>query len=192
MIFEPVPLFLAAEFRVKFADLPWERARARFLRREVFCQEQGLFDADDSDAIDVCAIPIVAVAAVAGVPDDVVGAVRIHTPQPGVWWGSRLAVAKPYRRAGVLGQALIRVAVRSAHAMGCQRFLAHVQSQNAPLFQRLNWTALGEVELHGRAHHLMQADLAAYPPLHSPYAGVTARLAAPLSTPAASSASQAA
>ncbi len=178
MIFEPVPLFLAAEFRVKFADLPWERAGALTLRREVFCQEQGLFGTDDRDAIDACAIPIVAVAAVAGVPDEVVGAVRIHEPQPGLWWGSRLAVAKPYRRAGVLGGELIRVAVRSAHAMGCQRFLAHVQSQNAPLFHRLDWTTLAEVELHGRAHHLMQADLAAYPPLHTPYAGVAARLSA--------------
>jgi putative flavoprotein involved in K+ transport len=29
MIFEPIPLFLATEFRVKFADLPWERVGAR-------------------------------------------------------------------------------------------------------------------------------------------------------------------
>jgi putative N-acetyltransferase (TIGR04045 family) len=176
MIFEPVPLFLAAEFRVKFADLPWERKAVRRLRREVFCEEQGLFGTDDGDAIDACAIPIVAVAAVAGVPDDVVGGVRIHSPEPGLWWGSRLAVAKPYRRAGVLGQELIRVAVRSAHALGCERFLAHVQSQNAPLFHRLDWTTVAELGLHGRPHHLMQADLAAYPPLHTPYVGIAARI----------------
>jgi len=176
MIFEPVPVFLAAEFRVKFAELPWERAGARTLRHDVFCQEQGLFETDDGDAIDACAIPIVAVAAVAGVPDEIVGTVRIHTPEPGVWWGSRLAVANPYRRAGVLGQELIRVAVRSANAMGCERFFAHVQSQNAALFHRLDWTTLAEVQLHGRAHHLMQADLMAYPPLHTPYAGIAARL----------------
>jgi putative N-acetyltransferase (TIGR04045 family) len=175
MIFEPVPVFLAAEFRVKFAELPWERAGARTLRHDVFCLEQGLFGTDDGDAIDACAIPIVAVAAVAGVPDEIVGTVRIHTQEPGVWWGSRLAVARPYRRAGVLGQELIRVAVRSAHAMGCERFCAHVQSQNAALFHRLDWTTLAEVELHGRAHHLMQADLMAYPPLHTPYAGIAAR-----------------
>jgi putative N-acetyltransferase (TIGR04045 family) len=148
------------------------------LRREVFCQEQGLFGNDDSDEIDACAIPIVAVAAVAGVPDEVVGTVRIHRPEPGVWWGSRLAVAKPYRRAGVLGRELISVAVRAAHAMGCERFFAHVQSQNAPLFHKLDWTTLAQVELHGRAHHLMQADLTAYPPLHTPYAGIAARLGA--------------
>jgi putative N-acetyltransferase (TIGR04045 family) len=62
--------------------------------------------------------------------------------------------------------------------MGCEQFFAHVQSQNAPLFHRLDWTTLAELELHGRAHHLMQADLGAYPPLHTPYTGIAARLGA--------------
>jgi hypothetical protein len=41
--------------------------------------------------------------------------------------------------------------------------LARVQSQNAALFHRLAWTTLREIDLHGRPHHVMAADLSAYP-----------------------------
>ena len=100
-----------------------------------------------------------------------VGTVRIHEAEPGVWWGSRLAVAADYRRIGALGSALIRLAVCSAHARGCRRFYAHVQSQNALLFRRLHWRTLEETELRGRPHHFMQADLAYYPPIADPEIG---------------------
>jgi putative N-acetyltransferase (TIGR04045 family) len=62
--------------------------------------------------------------------------------------------------------------VSSAHAIGCRRFLAHVQSQNVPLFRRLHWNVLAEETLLGRPHHLMQADLNHYPPCHTPHAGL--------------------
>ena len=66
---------------------------------------------------------------------------------------------------------LIRLAVSSAHAQGATRFLAHVQAQNVPLFQKLHWQALGGETIHGRAHERMQADLAMYPPCRDPWAG---------------------
>ncbi len=166
--------FTAPSFTVKFADRPWEFRDAAALRRRVFCDEQGLFDGDDRDALDGHAIPIVAVSALAVASGDVVGTVRIHQPEPGLWMGSRLAVAADHRRIGALGAALIRVAVSSAVARGCRRFTAHVQAQNAPLFAKLAWVTLEEVALHGRPHHLMEADLAAYPPLADPVAGITA------------------
>lgn len=166
--------FTAPWFTVKFADRPWEFRDAAALRRRVFCDEQGIFAGDDRDAIDAVAIPIVAVSTLAVAAGDVIGTVRIHEPEPGHWMGSRLAVAADHRRIGALGAALIRVAVCSAHARGCRRFTAHVQGQNAPLFHKLHWRTLEEVELHGRPHHLMEADLAQYPPLHDAVAGITA------------------
>jgi len=164
MMFEPFKPFMASEFQIKFATDAWEQQGAAALRRAVFCGEQGLFGGDDRDEIDAVAIPIVAVSLLGMAADEVVGTVRIHQPEPGIWWGSRLAVAADYRRVGALGAALIRLAVSSAHARGCRTFLAHVQRQNVPLFRRLNWTTLEEVELHGLVHHRMRADLAAYPP----------------------------
>jgi putative N-acetyltransferase (TIGR04045 family) len=164
MIFDPFPVFLPAEYRVKFATDAWEHCEAAALRRQVFCDEQGIFSGDDRDAIDEVATTIVAISSFGVAHQEVVGTVRIHEAEPGVWWGSRLAVAADYRGIGALGSSLIRLAVSSAHARGCRRFFAHVQSQNAPLFRRLHWETIKEIEIHGRPHHFMQADLRHYPP----------------------------
>ncbi|MBD8905962.1 MSMEG_0567/Sll0786 family nitrogen starvation N-acetyltransferase [Methylorubrum zatmanii] len=181
MIIESVPPYRPSHFRVKFATSAWERRACARLRRQVFCTEQGLFAEDDRDAIDAHAIPICALSTLGGDTDALVGTVRIHelAERPTEWWGSRLAVARPFRGTAALGAGLIQVAVSSAHARGCTRFLAHVQERNVPLFQALHWASLDTVELHGLPHHLMQADLAAYPPMHDPEHGlVTFRRAA--------------
>ena len=123
MIFDPFPVFLPSEYRVKFVTDAWERREAAALRRRVFCDEQGIFAGDDRDAIDETAIPIVAISSFAVALSEVVGTVRIHEKEPGLWWGSRLAVAADYRRIGAIGTALIRLAVSSAHARGCRQFL---------------------------------------------------------------------
>lgn len=150
------------------------------LRQAVFCAEQGIFAGDDVDNIDNTATHIVAIACIAGLPDRVVGTVRIHTEKPGVWWGSRLAVDQDYRKQGSLGAALIRLAVCSAHARGCNTFLAQVQSRNQLLFRRLHWKSLQELSIHNRPHYLMQADLDWYPPYADGATGfvATGRIAA--------------
>ncbi|CAN7179201.1 GNAT family N-acetyltransferase [Phenylobacterium sp. LjRoot225] len=172
---EPFRPFVAPTYRVKFATEHWEFDGARDLRRAVFCDEQGVFEVDDADAIDAYALPIVAVDLVAGDPHQVVGAVRIHQSEPSVWWGSRLAVAQGFRRVGALGAGLIKVAVGSAKGLGCQRFYAHVQAQNRPLFERLHWRVLDPVELCGRPHWLMQADLEHYAVIEAPDLGISVR-----------------
>jgi putative N-acetyltransferase (TIGR04045 family) len=163
--------FQPAAFVVKAAVQPWEVRQAMALRRAVFCVEQGLFAGDDRDAIDDCATLLVAVAQVAGMPDRVVGTVRIHQRTPGTWYGSRLAVEAGLRRHAHLGTDLIALAVRSAHSVGAQVFLAHVQQQNVALFEKLHWQSLEAVELHGRPHQFMVADLRHYPPMARPDEG---------------------
>jgi putative N-acetyltransferase (TIGR04045 family) len=158
------PPFVPSEFRLRLATERWERQGHTRLRRAVFCAEQGIFRDDDSDAIDDVALPIVAVAVVMGMPDRVVGAVRIHEAEAGLWHGSRLCVEREFRRLAWLGSGLVALAVGTAQARGCRRFLAHVQAQNVPLFERLQWRSLEALMLHGRPHHLMEADLRHYPP----------------------------
>jgi putative N-acetyltransferase (TIGR04045 family) len=172
--------FMPCEFRVKWAATAWERGQALALRRAVFCAEQGIFPGDDRDAIDDHAQLIVALSCVGGAPDAVVGTVRIHEESPGRWWGSRLAVHTAFRHHGRIGATLIRLAVSSAHARGCREFLAHVQSQNTPMFERLHWRSLQRETLHGRPHDLMQADLAHYAPCDTPDAGFVTRSAVAL------------
>jgi putative N-acetyltransferase (TIGR04045 family) len=160
-----------SEFRVKWVTLPWEAEQAHRLRRAVFCDEQGIFVGDDRDPVDERAQLIVATSCLAGLPDQVLGTVRIHDEGDGLWFGSRLAVDAAWRSHARLGMTLIRLAVSSAHALGCRVFRAHVQSQNVRLFERLDWHPLHEETLLGRPHVLMQADLASYPPCYSPLAG---------------------
>lgn len=172
--------FAPCEFRVKWADADWERRGAMALRRAVFCIEQGIFVSDDRDAIDDRAQLLVALSVVGGAPDQVVGTVRIHDEGDGLWWGGRLAVHAAFRHFGRIGATLIRLAVSSAHARGCETFLAHVQAQNVPLFEKMHWTRLRDESLHGRPHALMCADLAHYPPCREPCIGfVTTALRSP-------------
>lgn len=177
MIAESFGPFAACHFRLKYAVEPWECDGAARLRREVFCDEQKIFERHDRDEVDATAIHLVALSTMAVLADEVVGTVRIHEAEPDIWYGSRLAVDRRYRRVGVLGAALIRHAVSSAHALGCTRFYAHVQAQNELMFRRLGWHRVSEIDIHGRPHVFMQADLAAYPPLADPPAGFFAHVA---------------
>ena len=164
---DPIDPFRPADFQVKRAELPFEILGHHRLRRQAFVTEQQIFSADDRDANDEIAIPIVAISCLLGDPDEVVGAVRIHETDSGHWWGSRLCVASHLRSAH-LGIELISFAVRTASAEGCTDFRAHVQSRNVGLFERLGWRTLGALTVHDRSHALMQADLAHYPPLDLP------------------------
>ena len=154
-----------AAFDVKLAEQDCEIVGALALRRQVFCIEQALF-ACDIDSVDDCATTIVATS-----PDHgVVGTVRIHESEPSLWFGSRLAVSAEWRRRAGLGAALIRLAVGTAQAHGCDRFLAHVQAQNAAMFEALHWQRLEAGLLHDVPHWLMQADLRYYPPASAAFA----------------------
>ena len=160
--------FIPGEYRIQLADAPWEKRACAALRRQVFCHEQRLFVDSDEDEWDPVALPIAAIACVLGMAHTVVGTVRIHPCGDGTWQGSRLAVLPEFRRMAALGTALIRHAVGSAQALGCERFVAHVQAQNVPLFQRLHWRSLQLTPLHGIPHHLMEADLSRYAPCLAP------------------------
>ncbi|TFF25095.1 GNAT family N-acetyltransferase [Jiella endophytica] len=167
-------VFLSPGYFIRAAAAPWEKAGAARLRRRVFVEEQGLFQADDRDAIDADCTSLVALSTYAHEADEVVGTVRIHEPEPGLWWGSRLAVDSRFRHVGRLGRELIRLAVSTANGRGCHTFLAHVQAQNVEMFRHLHWQVEDELTLHGMPHARMRAELAAYPPIADPETGFLA------------------
>lgn len=163
--------FRCPGFFIRAATQRFEADGAAALRQRVFVGEQGIFPDHDRDEIDLIATHLVALSTCAHELDQVVGTVRIHEDSPGVWWGSRLAVDRDFRRIGQLGAELIRLAVSTANARGCDRFFAHVQIQNVPLFRRLHWDVVGETLLHGVPHARMVADLDHYPPCEDPASG---------------------
>lgn len=171
--------FISPEFLIRAASEPWEFHGVSRLRHQVFVEEQSIFATHDRDEIDNAAIPLVAIATLAAEPAEVVGTVRIHEPMPGIWWGSRLAVAPAYRKVGRLGAELIRLAVSTANGLGCREFHAHVQLQNVALFRRLHWQPAGEIDLHGVRHMHMLASLDHYPPTCDPTTGWSARARRP-------------
>ncbi len=163
------------EFLIRQSCQDWELQGAMALRRAVFCIEQGIFERDDRDRIDEQCTHLVAMSCNAGMPEQVIGTVRIHEASPGLWWGSRLAVHPSFRSQGQIGVTLIKLAVSRAHALGCKQFMAHVQIQNGELFKKLDWTELSKISIHGRVHLEMSANLNAYPPCHDPVSGFVTR-----------------
>lgn len=145
----------------KLAHSPQEYDAYFDLRRVIFAEEQQLFQGDDIDKIDDIAYPIVAIETET---HQVVGVVRIYEPEPGLWYGGRLGTHPDYRKGWQIGKGLIHKAVTTAHTWGCHQFLATVQLQNVRFFQRLHWRSREELTLCDRPHHLMEADLAYYPP----------------------------
>jgi putative N-acetyltransferase (TIGR04045 family) len=162
MILESVTPYRSRDIVYKTATEGWELRAYRRLRRQIFSDEQGLFEGDDTDATDLDAIPIVAVTRLAGMPDEVVGVVRIWQPEPRLWWGGRLGTRADHRGDREIGPGLIHLAVGTACGHGCDRFLATVQVRNVKLFERLKWRVLGPAEACGVPHALMEADLTPY------------------------------
>jgi putative N-acetyltransferase (TIGR04045 family) len=166
--------FFSPNVTAQVVSEPWQLAAYYALRRAIFAEEQGLFDQSDVDEHDAGATPIVALGHVAGMPDAVIGAVRIYpfaaaagscsAPEPGTWYGGRLGVCPRYRSRRVVGTALICAAVSTAHALGCTRFLATIQLRNVRYFEKHHFATLRPLEVCGQPHHLMAADLRAYPP----------------------------
>ncbi len=156
--------YLAPASTTKVASEPWQVTGYYRLRRQIFVQEQRLFEIDDVDQHDAYATPIVALSVVAGMADEVIGTVRIFEDQPHVWYGGRLGVCRRYRRRAAVGAALIYQAVSTAHAWGCRRFLATVQEQNIRYFMQHHFRPLKPITLHGAAHFVMIADLKYFAP----------------------------
>jgi hypothetical protein len=50
------------------------------------------------------------------------------------------------------------------------------------LFHALHWTTLSEELMHGRPHHLMEADLDFYTPCETPQSGFTSQYSPARST----------
>lgn len=165
----PLRPSLSTQFSAQVAREPWEVEAYWRLRRSIFAEEQALFEGSDIDEPDRHAIPIVAESHSAGMPECVVGVVRIYEVLSGgapshQWYGGRLGVDSEYRRQGAIGTALIATAVRTAHALGCQQFLATVQLKNVRYFERHHFRPRGPLEILGRPHMLMEADLGSHPP----------------------------
>jgi AIR synthase-related protein len=188
---EPMPDVLAllgdtvtrhrlAPFGIAPAEDATALASYRWLRRNVFVEEQGLFDRDDRDDHDDDPRTVVLLAR--DHDGALLGGVRLHPAVPGGpdlgwWYGSRLAVypesrngasglwhesrssSHPAARAHAaypVGPALVRAACAYAEAAGVLRFEATVQAANERMFRRLGWVTVRPVTVADQPHVLMR------------------------------------
>lgn len=135
----------------------FEREGHFAVRRQVFCDEQHLFDCDDRDARDDRPESLHVIGTVAG---RIEGAVRLYPLEgSGRWKGDRLAVL-PGSRVRHLGALLVGFAVRTAGDLGGERMVAHIQLGNVAFFAALGWVAEGApLSFHGADHQLMAIGL---------------------------------
>ncbi|GAB3688245.1 hypothetical protein GCM10027592_02870 [Spirosoma flavus] len=183
MIIEQPTEYRASHITFDFAQETWQINQYWDLRRQIFCEEQHIFDESDRDPIDEKALPIIAESSYTGQLDQVVGIVRIDERSPGVWWGGRLGVAKAYRKLSqfqttglfndqnpidpftqTIGGALIFKAVSTALILGCREFYAYVQEQNVTFFNRMHWQTLEPLHIFGKLHYHMKCNLDYYTP----------------------------
>lgn len=107
------------------------------LRRDVFVTEQlcpieDEPDANDPDALHVCAV----------IDGAVVGCARILTKDPGVAKIGRVAVARDARKTGV-GLAVMRMAILYTRSLGYEKIYLESQTHAIPFYERLGFVAYG-------------------------------------------------
>ena len=141
------------DVKCKLVETEEELEKAYRIRHEIFVKEQELFTGSDRDEFDSLAIHIIALLC-----GEVVGTVRVYEREENVWFGSRLAVLKPFR--GRAGKVLIEKAKEVVKKERARRFMAYVQLPNIPFFRRHRWRSVGDVmDYHGTPHQLMETQL---------------------------------
>jgi putative N-acetyltransferase (TIGR04045 family) len=136
------PVIVRDEIVCRVARTPQELAEHLRIRRAIFVDAHGLFEADDRDQHDEREDTVHVVAMT---PAGCVGAVRLYpVDADGDWKGDRLAVM-PTARAHHVGPSLVRCAVAIGGARGGRRMLAYVQRPVVEFFEHLGWMPVGDV-----------------------------------------------
>jgi predicted GNAT family N-acyltransferase len=137
----------ASALRIRPARAAAERAAALALRHRVFCGEQGVSEAQESDGRDGQALHLVALAGA-----ELVGTCRLLFEGRTAKLG-RMAVERPHRGRGV-GRALLRAAEREARAAGARRVALHAQTGALGLYERGGYVARGGTFMEAGIEHV--------------------------------------
>ena len=142
------------EIVIKQAKSEEELKEVFSIRKEVFVNEQKIFEETDIDEDDEKSIYLIAKS-----NGYVVGTVRVFSVGDDAWIGGRLAVKRKYRRT-YAGSLLVKEAVKFVKMKGCKKFIATIQEKNVNFFKRLGWKPIGDrINYLGLPRQIMQADL---------------------------------
>lgn len=120
------------------------------LRHRVFCLEQGVPEAEESDGRDDEGLHLVAVEAHG---EDVIGTCRLLFISGTVQF-SRLAVERAARRRGVAGALLAAAEEEARRRGGMRRMLLHAQTYAAGLYRGAGWEPRGSIFVEAGIEHV--------------------------------------
>jgi len=147
-------------FLFKIAESKNELEQYFDLRRQIFVEEQGVFNETDIDEYDTNPVhEVIHIIAIKESDGNMVGGVRCYKKEGKTWFGGRLSASKDHRN-GKVGAGLVKFAVETIKSTDCDTFLAYVQPRNVRFFMRLGWAKIGELETYqGQPHQLMKANI---------------------------------
>jgi len=120
------------------------------LRHRVFCLEQGVPEAEESDGRDNEGLHLVAVEAHR---EEVIGTCRLLFISGTVQF-SRLAVERAARRRGVAGALLAAAEEEARRRGGMRRMLLHAQTYAAGLYRGAGWEPRGSIFVEAGIEHV--------------------------------------
>lgn len=132
------------DIRIITADWDQDRERIRNVRRTVFVVEQRVPEEEEWDDADADCHHILAVTA----QGDVIGTGRLlDSGKIG-----RLAVLKPWRKAGV-GSQLLQALLDHAAQRGLPRVYLHAQQTSVPFYERFGFLSVGDPFMEANIPH---------------------------------------
>jgi len=133
---------------------PDEVARCQAIRREVFVEEQGVPVDEEMDAHDALCTHFLALRG-----GEAIGTARLRGSDDGRVKAERVAVRRPFRRAGV-GRALMRALEDEAAVRDAGELLLNAQAPVVAFYERLGYRAEGPEFLEaGIPHRAMRKPL---------------------------------
>lgn len=117
------------------------------LRHQVFCEEQGVPEHEETDGRDHVALHLVAIA-----DGQVVGTCRLLLVGSTAQF-SRLAVSQAARRRGI-ASALLEEAERETLAAGGRRLVLHAQTYARELYDRAGYGTRGRMFIEAGIEHI--------------------------------------
>ncbi|MSP79858.1 MAG: GNAT family N-acetyltransferase [Rhodospirillales bacterium] len=127
------------EFHIEVATTAVDLAAALAIRREVFCDEQGVSEAEEMDGLDpICRHYLVRL------DGPIIGTARVRAIAPGRVKIQRVAILKPYRRRG-LGALLMQRILADASREGIRVSVLDAQCYVATFYVKLGFSTEGEV-----------------------------------------------
>lgn len=137
----------ALTYEVRRARDEQEMAAVLEIRREVFCDEQGVPEHEELDGRDREATHLVAISG-----DEVLATCRLLFVGPTVQF-SRLAVRRAARRRGI-ASALLTLADEEARAAGARRLVLHAQTYARSLYEAAGYEPRGRIFMEAGIEHI--------------------------------------